>query len=68
MPYICAIIGKAPDREKYFLIMERYLKKQTSTDNTDSNSTKKGMVDTKKYLSSVKEYKPEYIKGYTPAF
>ncbi|WP_155170589.1 hypothetical protein [Fulvivirga kasyanovii] len=48
--------------------MERYLKKQTSTDNTDSNSTKKGMVDTKKYLSSVKEYKPEYIKGYTPAF
>lgn len=51
--------------------MKPSLKKQIRSKNgnvsTDSNLKKVG-TKTKKYLSSVKEYKPEMIKGYTYAF
>ena len=45
--------------------MEKYSKKQTSTGRQPAKAKK---VEVKKYLSSVKEYDPEVIKGYTYAF
>lgn len=50
--------------------MEASLKKQSKSDrqqNANHVGAKKA-VSNKKYLSSIKEYKPEKINGYTNAF
>lgn len=50
--------------------MRASLKKQTKEGrkNTSDHVTVKKVASAKKYLSSVKEYQPEIIKGYTYAF